>query len=76
MQFYLAVLADTVKTENENPSIGINIFKDKNRTVVECALKSADSPIGVANYMVSEEFPNHLLPTSAEIAESLGRFME
>jgi predicted nuclease of restriction endonuclease-like (RecB) superfamily len=79
MQFYLAVLDDTVKTENENPSIGIIICKDKNRTVVEYALKESNTPIGVANYTISEELPSNLkeiLPTSEEIAESLGRLLE
>lgn len=35
MQFYLAVLDDTAKLEGENPSIGIILCKEKNRTVVE-----------------------------------------
>jgi predicted nuclease of restriction endonuclease-like (RecB) superfamily len=79
MQFYLAVLDDTVKTENENPSIGIIICKDKNRTVVEYALKESNTPIGIASYTISEELPSNLkelLPTSEEIAESLGRLLE
>jgi predicted nuclease of restriction endonuclease-like (RecB) superfamily len=79
MQFYLAVLDDTVKTENENPSIGIIICKDKNRTVVEYALKESNTPIGIANYTISEKLPENmkeLLPTSKEIAESLGKLLE
>src|SRR6185437_7902285 len=35
MQFYLAVLDDTVRLEGENPSIGILICKSKDRTTVE-----------------------------------------
>jgi len=79
MQFYLAVLDDTVKTENENPSIGIIICKEKNRTVVEYALKQSNTPIGIANYTISEKLPENmkkLLPTSEEIAESLGKLLE
>ena len=79
MQFYLAVLDDTVKTEDENPSIGIIICKDKNRTVVEYALKESNTPIGVANYTISDKLPDdmkELLPTSKEIAESLGKLLE
>lgn len=79
MQFYLTVLDDTVKTENENPSIGIIICKDKNRTVVEYALKESNTPIGIANYTISEKLPKNLkelLPTSKEIAESLGKLLE
>jgi len=79
MQFYLAVLDDTVKTQNENPSIGIIICKDKNRTVVEYALKQSNTPIGIANYTISEKLPENLkdlLPSSKEIAESLGKLLE
>ena len=79
MQFYLAVLDDTVKTEDENPSIGIIICKDKNRTVVEYALKESNTPIGVANYTISDKLPDDMkevVPTSKEIAESLGKLLE
>ncbi len=79
MQFYLTVLDDTVKTENENPSIGIIICKEKNRTIVEYALKESNTPIGIANYTISEKLPENLrelLPTSKEIAESLGKLLE
>ncbi|NQU83904.1 MAG: DUF1016 domain-containing protein, partial [Parcubacteria group bacterium] len=74
MQFYLTVLDETVKAEHEKPSIGIIICKDKNRTVVEYALKRADTPIGIANYTISEELPENmkkLLPTPEEIIKSL-----
>lgn len=74
MQFYLTALDETVKAAHENPSIGIIICKSKNRTVVEYALKRNDMPIGVANYVISEELPENLqklLPTSEEIAKNL-----
>jgi hypothetical protein len=41
MQFYLALLDDTVRMQWENPSIGILICKSKDRTIVEYALKIA-----------------------------------
>jgi len=74
MQFYLAVLDDTIKLEDENPSIGIIVCKTKNRTVVEYALKTASKPIGVADYSLSKTLPKELkglLPSPAQIAESL-----
>ncbi len=37
MQFYLAVLDDTVRMPDENPSIGILLCKSKDRTIVEYA---------------------------------------
>jgi predicted nuclease of restriction endonuclease-like (RecB) superfamily len=74
MQFYLSVLNDKVKTEDENPSIGIIICQSKNRIIVEYALKNTDQPIGVASYRIQEELPRelkYLLPTAEEIREKM-----
>lgn len=48
MEFYLAVLNDTVRLPHENEAIGIIICKNKNRTIVEYSLKTGSSPIGVS----------------------------
>jgi len=74
MQFYLTALDETRKLEGENPSIGIIICKNKNRTIVEYALKSADRPIGVATYSMYDKLPTamkNLLPEPDEIARRL-----
>lgn len=79
MQFYLTALDQTVKAEHESPSIGIIICKEKNRTVVEYALKQSSAPIGISNYTISEKLPEDMkgvLPSSKEIAESLGKLLE
>lgn len=79
LQFYLTALDEQVKTEDENPSIGIIICKGKNRTVVEYALKRVNVPMGIADYTISEKLPNNmkdLLPSAEEIAERLQKFME
>ena len=75
MQFYLAVLDDTVKLPEENPSIGIIICKNKNRTRVEYALKPLSKPIGVATYSYYDSLPEEmrsLLPSPDEIATIVG----
>ena len=74
MQFYLAVLNDTVKLPDEQASIGIIVCQHKNRTIVEYALKTTDQPIGVSAYSIQEELPQefkHLLPSADEIRERL-----
>lgn len=79
MQFYLTTLNETIKTEDENPAIGIIICKDKDRTIVEYALKDMNSPMGVSTYTLKEELPQemkNLLPSPEEIAKSLEGFME
>jgi hypothetical protein len=60
MQFYLALLDDTVRMQWENPSIGILICKSKDRTVVEYALKVASKPVGVATYRMVTALPPEL----------------
>lgn len=79
LQFYLTALNETVKTTDENASIGIIICKGKDRTTVEYALKDMNSPMGVASYRIREDLPENLkslLPSPQEIAASLERMIE
>lgn len=74
LQFYLTALDKQVKLEHENPSIGIIICKNKNRTVVEYALNNSYKPIGVATYQISDTLPEKmkdLLPSPEEIDKRL-----
>ena len=75
MQFYLAVLDDKVKTEHENPSIGIILCKSKSKTVVEYALKSTAGPMGVAQYQMLKKLPADLegqLPSPEQVERLMG----
>lgn len=74
LQFYLAALDDRVKTQNENPSIGILLCKSKNKTIVEYALRESRKAIGVAQYRIMSELPSklrHQLPGKRQIIELL-----
>jgi len=74
MQFYLTALDRQVREAGENPSIGIILCKEKNRTVVEYALYDAHKPIGVATYRTVKRLPKELkgmLPAPEEIAKLL-----
>jgi predicted nuclease of restriction endonuclease-like (RecB) superfamily len=71
MQFYLTALDRLIRQEDENPSIGIILCKEKNRTIVEYALHDARKPIGVATYEITRTLPKELkgqLPRPEEIA--------
>ncbi|HEX7627507.1 MAG TPA: PDDEXK nuclease domain-containing protein [Candidatus Methanoperedens sp.] len=75
MQFYLAVLDDKVKMEDENPSIGIILCKSKDKTIVEYALKESKKPIGIGGYRMVTTLPKDLrdqLPAPEQIARLLG----
>ncbi|RMD98459.1 MAG: DUF1016 domain-containing protein, partial [Calditrichaeota bacterium] len=74
MQFYLAALDELVRQEDENPSVGIILCKEKNRTIVEYALRDVSKPIGVATYRFVKRLPRELkgqLPSPEEIEKLL-----
>jgi hypothetical protein len=74
MNLYMGYFAAEENTEGDNPPIGIIICREKNKTVVEYALRTASRPIGVASYTVSSELPAAYrddLPSPEQIAERL-----
>ena len=74
MQFYLAILNDKIRLEDENPSIGIILCKSKDKTFVEYTLKESDRPIGVATYRTMSSLPSELegeLPSPEDIIQLL-----
>ncbi len=74
MQFYLAALDRQVRQEDENPSIGIILCKEKDRTIVEYALHDVKKPIGLATYRIVKRLPTELkgkLPSPEEISQLL-----
>jgi predicted nuclease of restriction endonuclease-like (RecB) superfamily len=72
MNFYLAALDDRDREPGDNPSIGLILCRERNRVVVEYALRGVDTPIGVARYqlMLADALPAQLaesLPTPKEL---------
>jgi predicted nuclease of restriction endonuclease-like (RecB) superfamily len=79
MEFYLEALDRQERLPEENAPIGIIICRDKNKTVVEYALRTASRPIGVATYTVVPELPEAYradLPSPEAIAERLQAWSE
>jgi len=79
MEFYLEALENQERFEGENSPIGIIICRNKNKTVVEYALRTASHPIGVASYTVVPQLPEDYrneLPSPEEIAERLKAWEE
>ena len=74
MDFYLTLLNEQEKAEDDNPSIGIILVAEKDKLVVEYSLKNANNPIGVADYHLYKRLPKYLqgkLPTVAEFRRKL-----
>ncbi len=75
MNFYLSAVDDLLRTEGDQPSIGLILCKDKNHLDVEYALRDVNKPIGVSSF-ITKEIPLDVqaqLPTVAEIEQELAR---
>lgn len=78
LNFYLSVVDDLLKKDEDHPTIGILICKGKNNAKVEYALRRVQSPIGVASFEteIVKNLPEDLkssLPTVEEIEAEINR---
>jgi len=74
LNFFMNVVNDKIKTENDNNSIGIIMCKSKNEAVVELSLAGFKQPAGVVEYELSKVIPEELkshLPSIEEIEKEL-----
>lgn len=56
-----------IKNENDNPTFGILLCKDKKKVTAELALKDINKPIGVTEYKILSEIPEFLENTLPSI---------
>lgn len=74
LNFYLSAVDKYIKDENDNPTFGILLCKDKKKITAELALKDIDKPIGVSEYKILSEIPEFLektLPSFEDIEKRL-----
>lgn len=69
MNFYLSVIDDKLKSEVDNPSIGLILCKDKNKVVAEYALKDMTKPIGVSEYKLMDVLPAEFQKTLPSVKD-------
>ena len=74
LQTYLQILDDEVRKPNENPSIGIVLCQDMDKSYVEYVIQRYDSPMGVAKYHTSVDMPEELRKALPDI-DSLKRLL-
>ena len=70
LNFYLSAIDDLVKSEDDNPTIGLLLCKNKDNFTAEYALRNINSPIGVSEYKLLEDMPEYLqeqLPRAEDI---------
>lgn len=74
LQTYLQLLDDEVRKPNENPSIGIILCQDADKSYVEYVIQRYNSPMGVATYKTSADMPENLRKALPDI-EDLRRLL-
>ena len=79
LNFYVSAVDGILKSELDDPTIGILICKSKNDTVVEYSLKDVHKPIGVSEYIITKNLPDEFkssLPSIEEIEAELSGVKE
>lgn len=70
LSFYLSVLDEQVRKPHENPSVGIVLCREMDKTVVEIAVRDYNKPMGVATFRLGEDAPekySKILPDLSRI---------
>ena len=68
--FYVTAIDETLKKEQDNPTIGLLLCKDKDRLTVDYSLKSINVPIGVSSFEIKKYIPKDILdklPTEEDL---------
>ncbi|AKI98942.1 putative nuclease of restriction endonuclease-like (RecB) superfamily [Archangium gephyra] len=76
MNFYLSAVDDSLRHENDQPSIGLILCKHRDRVIVEYSLRDTKKPIGVSAYKLTERLPNKFarnLPSVQQLEAELKR---
>jgi len=74
LNFYLSAVDDMLKTETDNPTIGLILCKTKNKIEAEYSLRDIKKPMGVSEYEITKSLPKELrttLPTIEAIEGEL-----
>lgn len=79
MNFYLSAFDEDYRTDEDGPTIGIILCKNKNKVTAEYALRDVSKPIGIAEYQLTNAIPEDLkaeLPSIEDLEEELEREIE
>ena len=79
LNFYLSAVDSLIKQEEDKPTIGILLCRDKNNIEAEFALRDINKPMGISEFQFTEILPDNLkssLPTIEEIETELKKLEE
>lgn len=69
LQGYLSILDGFEKKPHENPSIGLILCKDMNKSFVDYVIQDYSKPMGVATYKTSKDMPEKLKKALPDVNE-------
>ena len=69
LNFYLKAVDETLRSERDEPTIGILICKSKDKLIADYALSDISKPIGVSEYQLTKSLPENLKPRLPSIEE-------
>ena len=75
LNFYIKAVDEQIRQAGDQPTIGILLCKNKDKTVVEYALSDVQKPLGVTEYQLTQSLPDDLkssLPSIEAIEKELG----
>ena len=79
LNFYINVVDDKLRGENDNKTIGLLLCKGKDEIVAQYALTGYDQPIGISDYQLSKAVPENLksaLPSIEQVEEELTMILD
>lgn len=74
LNFYLSAVDSLVKSDTDQPTIGILLCRDKNNFETEFALRDINKPMGVSEFQLTEILPDELKSSLPSIEELENEF--
>jgi len=75
LNFYISAVDDLIKTEQDSPTIGLLLCKNKRGMIAEYSLRDIEKPIGVSEYKLLKSLPKEyedMLPSAEDIEKRIG----
>jgi predicted nuclease of restriction endonuclease-like (RecB) superfamily len=76
LNFYISAVDDLLKSETDNPTIGLLLCRNKRGAIAEYALRDIEKPIGVSEYKLFKNLPKeyeNILPSAEDIEKRIGK---
>lgn len=76
LNFYLSAIDSQLKHENDNPSIGLILCKNKDKIEAEYSLRDIQKPIGISECILTQALPDDFksqLPTIDQLENQLSK---